>query len=271
MTNFIIPEDVIVGYQDRDDTYTDMLGFVTYKDEKGEIRFGNAWSGWRDKNIKPGEFKNEPTEGFVINKHSGKQWGHFERDEFVRVYDPRGFEFEISIDNMMKIIFHNGINKGNIIEGKLVYGWDYSKRKVTLLPIHCEEYDAHIKNLNLIKSGNVKLFSGKTDVIPGHDYKFKNGQILHYLGKYKTFSYHWNNRLDENPIAHIFYDINEKTYHNTNAFTKVTHLLDKNPMSDDYLKVFMNSSFITGITDIKWSSKSDEEYEKRYKLNLNQI
>jgi len=246
MTNFIIPNEITVGYQKRTDTFTDKLGFITYKDDAGILRFVNAWEGWRDKTITPGVFENIPTEGFVLNKNSGKQWGNFERAEFVRIFDPRGHEFEISTDNLMQVILHNGISKGNGIEGKLVYGWDYGKRKVSLIPESCEDYKKHLTVLNEMNSGSIKKFAGKADIIDGTKYKFKNGKVLTYLGKFKTFSYQWKD-TPEIKTGYIFKD--DKEYYLQNNFNKVTHMLDKNDIFNEILLEFIDSEYIKGFPD----------------------
>ena len=99
--SIFLPKTIRVGFQHRDDTYTKKLAYVIYYDEKGKLRKEASWSSWRDSNIEPEEYDNIPTEGFVLNKKVGgykSDWNF--RQAYVRVYDPRGFEFEITVPNL---------------------------------------------------------------------------------------------------------------------------------------------------------------------------
>ncbi len=66
----LIPKRIKVGFNARKDTYTQKLAYIIYYDEQGVLRKEGSWESWRDKNIPPGEYDNEPTEGFVLNKKS---------------------------------------------------------------------------------------------------------------------------------------------------------------------------------------------------------
>ena len=260
MPDFIIPKEVHLGYQKRSDTFSDKLGFITYKDTFGVMKFEKSWEGWRDKLINSDVFQNVPTEGFVLNKNSGRQWGNFERAEFVRIFDPRGFEFEISTDNLMQIILHNGISKGNGVEGKCVYGWHQGGRKVVLIPVDCKDYKRHLKQEAEIQSGSVKVFDKATDIIEGHQYKFKNGRKYTYLGKFKVYNDIYDLRGGYSfslmkGKQFIFVD-DKGTYYTVASFAKVTHLLGKNETINDIMLDFHGTPFITGIVD------SDIPYSK---------
>ncbi len=93
MDKLYIPDTVKVGYQNRTDTYSGKLAYIVYIDNKGKLRKEKSWEGWRSKKIKPDDFKNEPTEGFVLNKDIGgvnsgySSWYSHDRIEKVRVYD----------------------------------------------------------------------------------------------------------------------------------------------------------------------------------------
>lgn len=49
-----IPKKLNVGFQKRDDTYTGLLGYVIYWDDKGKLRKEPSWNSWRHK---PGDKK----------------------------------------------------------------------------------------------------------------------------------------------------------------------------------------------------------------------
>lgn len=181
MNNFIIPNVVHVGYQERSDTYTDRLGFITYIDDIGKMKFENSWNNWKDDDIQTSVFNNKPQTGFILNKNGDRSWNRFGGAEYVRVWDSRGHEFEISIDNLMKIILHNGISKGNEINGELVYAWEVGKKKITLMPTKCEEYQYYLKTKEQFK--NMTLINNIKEIVPGFTYKTKANNIYAYLGQ----------------------------------------------------------------------------------------
>ena len=104
-SNIFVPKIINVGYQNRSGTYTGKLAYVIYYDEKGKLRKEASWNSWRDEKIPNEEFDNVPTTGFVLNKKVGDYssgWDH--RQAYCRVYDPRNFEFEITIENLLYIL-----------------------------------------------------------------------------------------------------------------------------------------------------------------------
>ena len=97
-----IPKKINVGFQERSDTYSGKLAYVIYYDEKNKLRKEGSWNSWRDNKIPNEEFNNEPTSGFVLNrKAGGGRWGWNSRQTYVRVYDPRGWEFELTVPNLL--------------------------------------------------------------------------------------------------------------------------------------------------------------------------
>ena len=100
-----IPQTLKVGFQKRSDTYSGKLAYVTYINKKNEIAKQTSWDGWRSKDIDVETYDNVPTEGFVLNRRTGgyKSGWNF-RQTYCRVYDPRGFEVEISMENLLYII-----------------------------------------------------------------------------------------------------------------------------------------------------------------------
>ena len=48
-SDIFIPKKIKVGFQNRDDTYTNKLAYVIYYDEKGKLRKQASWESWRDK------------------------------------------------------------------------------------------------------------------------------------------------------------------------------------------------------------------------------
>ncbi len=188
-SNIFIPKTINVGYQKRSDTYTGKLAYVIYYDEKGKLRKEASWNSWRDKNIPNEEFENIPTSGFVLNKKVGDYssgWEH--RQAYCRVYDPRNFEFEITIENLLYILENANSIKGKGLEGRFIYGWD--GKDLILMPVESpdykqiEEYNQVIHNSEQIKAKNL---------IIGATYLTKDNKEYTYMGKFEYFSdgYTW--------------------------------------------------------------------------------
>lgn len=180
----LIPDKIKVGYCKRDDTYTKKLAYVIYYDKKGVLRKEKSWEGWRDKKINPDDYDNTPAEGFILNRDVGgtrRSYGWNARIEKVRVFDPRNFEFEISIPNLLFILKECSSSKGKGLEGKFVYAWSGSE--LILLPAECEEFK---------KSSTFTELQGKSvaiaDMIPAATYLTKKQEPLIYLGR---FDYHF--------------------------------------------------------------------------------
>jgi len=179
-----IPKKINVGYTKREDTYTGKLAYVVYTDEKGKLRKENSWTGWCDKDIPKEEFTNEPMEGFVLNRGVGGQrasYGWNARNEYIRVYDPRDFEFEISVANLLFILQECSSIKGKGLEGKFVYSWDGAE--LVLLPCVSKEYEECVK----FSDNKYSKVTGK-DVVEGCTYQTKNMGNVMYLGRHAWFS-----------------------------------------------------------------------------------
>lgn len=180
-TNIFIPKRINVGYQNRRDTYTKKLAYIIYYDEKGKLRKEASWNNWRDKLIPNNEFDNIPTEGFVLNQHVGgykSSWDY--RQSYCRVFDPRGFEFEITIDNLLYILdFCDCSSK--MLSGQFVYAWDGTE--LVLLPVNAPEYNDIKEFTEKVINSNLK----DKDLIVGAEYLTKDNKKWVYLGKYNYF------------------------------------------------------------------------------------
>ena len=168
-----------VGFQARSDTFTGKLGFVISDTSKTV-----AWDKWRDKEIPTLLLENTPVSGFHLNKSVHRESRYSGRD-VVRIWDPRGFEFEISPANLLHIMEYCDI-KGKEIIGDLVYCWDGAN--LLLMPTTSETYrDAIRKKDNfdrMVQTGIVDK-SGKSKFNVGETYivdKYK--EPLVYLGVY---------------------------------------------------------------------------------------
>lgn len=178
-SKLFIPNRINVGYQERAGTYTGKLAYVIYFDQAGKLRKEASWNSWRSKTIEPNEFDNSPIEGFVLNKKVGgvtESWGWNVRQEKVRVFDPRNFEIEISIPNLLFILRECDCSRGKGLEGKFCYAW--SGAELILVPECSEDYKLS-KGYTALQSKGVK----SKEMIVGAHYLTKRMEDLIYVGK----------------------------------------------------------------------------------------
>lgn len=183
-STLFIPKKLKIGFQTRSGTFTGKLAYVIYYDEKGKLRKEQSWEGWRDKSIEPIELDNTALTGFVLNKgiqrHNYDHWGSGR--SVIRVHHPEGFEFEISVDNLVGILMHSDVSKRDILE-KCVFAW--SGTDLVLLPVNSEAYEQSVAYTN--KQG--AKVSAKSLVL-GRRYSLKkSASILTYIGYYECFEF----------------------------------------------------------------------------------
>jgi len=203
MASFFIPKKINVGFQERNGTYTGKLAYIIYFDEKGKLRKETSWNGWRDKKIDNEIFENEPTSGFVLNKKAGGYstgWNH--RQTYVRVYDPRGFEFEITVPNLLYILENATSTKGKGLEGDFVYGWD--GKDLVLIPCEAPDYIELVK-LNELRHSDKKV-SAK-DLKVGATYRTRENNEWIYMGKFDEYE-SWRGTKKKTK-SHFFYKRNK--------------------------------------------------------------
>lgn len=178
-----IPTKINVGYQERKDTYTGKLAYIIYYDERGKLRKETSWQNWRDKNIPNNEYENIPTEGFVLNKKVGgykSDWNF--RQTYSRIYDPRGFEFEITMDNLLWILECCSSIKGKGLEGEFVYG--FAGKDLILVPVDSPDYQKFIAQSKAIQDN---LFVKGSELVVGATYKSRDDTEYIYLGRYDYY------------------------------------------------------------------------------------
>lgn len=183
LSTMIVPKKISVGFQNRSDTYTKKLAYVIYTDAKGVLRKEKSWNSWKSKDIPVEEYDNEPISGFVLNKKVGdykSSWNH--RSAAVRIYDPRGFEFEISVENLLFILQECTSTKGKGLEGEFVYSWEGTE--LVLLPTVSQEY----KDSSNFTSLQTKKI-GKADIKEGCIYTNKDNHQVMYLGRFDWTTY----------------------------------------------------------------------------------
>lgn len=250
-----IPTKLKVGYNNRSDTYTKKLAYVIYYDQKNILRQEKSWEGWRDKKIEPNDYTNEPTEGFVLNKGVGGQresYGWNARNEYVRVFDPRGFEFEISIANLLFILAECDSFKGKGLSGQFVYAWSGSS--LVLLPVSSHEYKASTEFTGL-QSCKVSA----KDLVIGGTYETKTRETEIYLGKFNAFNYYDWRSIDEAEMAinmkhHVFIRIynGRKIISYTKNVSNIAKEISKDPVENlaELIDDVLNDSSFGKITNV---------------------
>ncbi|MCP3683180.1 MAG: hypothetical protein GY861_10855 [bacterium] len=239
-----IPKKLHVGYQEREDTYTKKLAYVIYTDDKGVKRKETSWKGWCRKFLDDQD--NTPTEGFVLNKGVGGvrySWGRNARNEYIRVYDPRGWEFEISIANLMFILQECTSTKGKGLEGEFVYSWD--GKELVLLPVGCEEYKQSSEHTSL----QAKKVT-KKDMKEGKWYTFKDGVSAVYLGRH--LSSEVNTYSEVLGKKHHVFRLESGKYRLENGFTKLASVGEVCDDYGEYLENFLNSAEANPVVDLRW-------------------
>ena len=200
MTNLFIPSKIRIGFQKRSDTFTGKLAYIIFYDANGQIKQEKSWEKWRDKNIPFVEFDNNPRSGYIFNKgvQRNGHWGSGR--SVIRVYDPRDFEFEIDIDNLIGILMHSDVSKRDIVE-ECVFAW--SGNHVILLPINSEDYQKGVAHTE--KQGkNVTA----EELVPGHSYSHKkDNKTYTYIGHYHYFEKHYySDEVIRKGKQHVFYN-----------------------------------------------------------------
>lgn len=192
-STLFLPKEIKVGFTSRKDTYTGKLAYIIYIDEKGVLRKEKSFESWRSKDIPTEQLNNEPLSGFVLNKKVGgyaSGWNH--RQTAVRVYDPRGFEFEITVENLLYILDNTSSIVGKGLEGEFVYAWSGSD--LILLPVSAPEYE-DLKKLNELR--HKKEYVKAKDLKVGATYLSKNNEELVYLGKFFEYDNFYNHESQE--------------------------------------------------------------------------
>ncbi|KNB71954.1 hypothetical protein ADS79_14670 [Brevibacillus reuszeri] len=269
-TNIFIPEKIKVGFQERSGTYTGKLAYVIYYDQKGTLRKEKSWQSWRDQKIQDQDFENTPTSGFVLNKKAGGYstgWNH--RQTYVRVYDPRDFEFEISIPNLLYILENTNSIKGKGLEGEFVYGWDGTD--LILIPTSSPDY-TEISKFNKVLHENKHVKS--KDLVLGGTYKTKDNDEWIYMGRFDYHTTKYNSPekkgesgyyTDVNKGKHYFFAKDSKDYQGKpylqllklkSLGDKFIEVVSSEPV-DNYAAMFES---LEHMTDYSPYDKTKDEY-----------
>lgn len=261
-----IPSKIKVGFVNRPGTYTGKLAYVIYFDMKGVLRKEKSWESWRDRGLAPVEYENEPTEGFVLNKGVGgarHSSGWNARNEYIRVYDPRDFEFEISVANLLFILREGNCSRGKGLEGKFVYSWHGTE--LVLLPVASQDYQ-NSAGFTKLQGSNVKA----KDFINGATYVTKKQVPLIYLGRFDVFdnTYHYYHRraIKYPSKQHVFWDEKKNEYQFMDGAKDIGAVYSDIPVPDyaERVEEFGKSQYGSRIVGLFTKSVSRTEPEHYY-------
>ena len=276
-TNLKLPKKIRVGYQERIDTYSGKLAFAISLDGRKEMP--RSWEGWVNKDIGIDDYDNEPISGFVLNRDVGgtqRSYSWNARREKVRVYDPRGYEIEISVENLLLILQECSSIKGKGLEGDFVYSW--SGNAVVLLPVDSQEYRDATKYVSLKK----KKVS-KKDIREGCIYRTKKDEKLMYMGRHYVYEYispcHYSygydygekDLLETSEQYHVFKNLDPELedswsyqeFRNEKGFTFLAEKLTEDPSSEyaDYLDEMMKQKQYSPIKGLSSKPLNKEQKE----------
>lgn len=229
-----IPAKLKVGFQKREDSFDGKLSFVTYYDTNGKLINETRWRSWCDQDITDLEIDNVPFKNAILNKkisHAGYRYGTGKTT--IRIYDSRGFEYEIDIDNFMGIAQEYSVVKGEI-SGDFIYA--FCNNKLILLPVDSEQYKDAIKTT---LNRNEKV--DESALIPGDVYLNDKEEECIYIGFYnlnKRIAKYVNILINKQKPSHVFYNNKKNVY----EFIKVEKLgLKKDTLSANEFEVYFNN------------------------------
>ncbi len=222
MSNIFIPNKIKIGYQERTDTYTKKLAYVIYYGPDNKLRKKVSWDHWCNKKLGEHDYGNEPMEGFVLNKNVERcNWSYYGSGRsYIRVHDPRGFEFEVTPENLISILMETDCNH-RALQGKFVYAW--SGGDLILLPCGSEVYQEAFKNTSLVTS----KFSAKALVV-GRSYQTKKDEELVYMGRMPwttwagLYEYRKPNKV-ETSRNHVFWSPASQCFIGMNSASNLAH------------------------------------------------
>lgn len=278
-----VPTKCRVGFQEREGTFTKKLAYVIYYGPKGDLRKEKSWTGWCHKpgdstgygknahkvseDVAPYDFENVPTSGFVLNKgHTRYSWSHFGgKSSVIRIYDPRGIEFEITPENLVALMMHTDCSKREI-QGELVYAWN--RGDLMLLPCSSDEYKAAM-SFTVLQGKRVSA----RDLKEGFTYITKKEDHVVYLGRHKWYEVKREYYEDAARVGkkhHIFCDLEGKNFRPVKSVTSTVAAQASESHHEQYSKwvdKYLKSPEANGIVGWEKRPITDKEWEKAYKAD----
>ena len=269
-----IPKKFIAGFQNRQ-TKTGRLAFLTYKDEKDNIKFETSWSNWKDDKIPVEEFDNSiMTTLYVGNAAGGCKSGWNYRQEYIQLSDDRGLTFEIPTYEFLELLDYSVCDHG-ILRGEFVFAW-YSNylHVISREEPRYKEILAH--SLKIQQEKITKI----SQMIPGKEYKLRNvpstfyndPNEFYFLGSLPVIKYD----LKSSQTKLVFFS---KIKPDLFFFTDIKNVdyATSNKLSDNELKENINRFEHTPYSKRWWkeyrfkSKLIPNKYEHNYAYDKNAI
>jgi hypothetical protein len=166
------------------------LGYLTPygEDAAGKKRIATIDRATSSSKLKSVVFENEPVSGFRIADSARRGWGR-NGTTLIRIEDPRGFELEISVENVIEIMSENTVINGEIM---VPCAWGRDGTDNVLLPITSDPYKDAVKNTERFGlSVNLKT------VKPGYKVELRDGRIGTYYGSFYEVFREYDGEFDD--------------------------------------------------------------------------
>lgn len=256
-SNFKVFKEYYVGLRKQGDNLPP-LGFATpFEDNsagKKRIETVNRWCG-NGKNMK---FDNVPVKGFEISKSVRRvYWGG--GNVVWRIYDPRGFEVEISSANLSRIIDSVGILPGGVIDSNCVWGRLGSEN--ILIPEGSELWskqidpeartkDYNIGDMIILKNGDSVMYCGHLNIL------LSKASIQAYDGNGNMITEHSNYLKNEDRVTNSYV---------VNKFHVCLHVVNGENVFIFRKNIEVNSIAKPGELSTKQVDELIDSYNKSYR------
>lgn len=195
-----------------------ILGFLVPEGTtKAELKRKATVDRWRQEDIEPRIIDNAPTRGFKLAEVVSR-WST--SNKLFRVLDPRGFELEITADNLLSIATHGSIIRGEIVE-ECVWVTDGS---LTLLPTTDPRYlrqtSTKLVDVKAVDAG--KYFTSPGNLVSL--FRFE-GMFDVLYSEFRYEAVKWDVEKPSNGYGHGFY--NRLDNHNVTEYETLVDVKSK--------------------------------------------
>lgn len=260
-----IPEMMFTGYQLRGSDDHKLSFMTPYSEDKAFEKRLDTVRRWCNQGVKPELIKNEPCSGFKIDNNVRR----YRTDNVVwELTHPKGFNFQISSENLCEILLNSEILNGEI-QQQLVFVRIGSENYLTSTSseiyknaITQQKYETKVSVKDLKVGDIVTLKTGKQVVFYGkyHSIKFRRHLNSSYYNNKKEIEKEIAKMIDPTLKSKLycFYKNIDGGYDNVNVSTGLTVLsIDDHDskVTESYAMKKINESFIN-------SQRSDNNVNK---------
>lgn len=199
-TSIQIPEKMYVAFQRAMHDGHVHQGYMTSygTDAASKKRMANlrhSTGADKDNGLEPVVLENKPMYGFKISR-ALRSNGWRSEIQTVSIEDPRGFQFDVTVANLIMLTDNNLIHNGEIIQQCI---WARDGQSNLLLPVNCQPYqDALVNTDRVSKRVNTRA------VRPGFEVLLHDGRKGMYMGQmFAITRAHYNNLEISNKKRHI--------------------------------------------------------------------